>query len=81
MPKKKDAGISKQLLCPMPGLVKTIDVVEGQEVKAGDVLARIDSRTYQASFDQAVAKLAQDEANLVERHPVSQHRCCSGVSQ
>jgi len=33
MPKKKDAGISKHLLCPMPGLVKTIDVVEGQEVK------------------------------------------------
>ena len=26
MPKKKDAGISKHLLCPMPGLVKTIDV-------------------------------------------------------
>jgi multidrug efflux system membrane fusion protein len=37
---------------------------EGQEVKAGDVLARIDSRTYQAAFDQAVAKLAQDQANL-----------------
>jgi len=37
---------------------------EGQDVKAGDVLARIDPRTYQASFDQAVAKLAQDQANL-----------------
>jgi multidrug efflux system membrane fusion protein len=37
---------------------------EGQDVKAGDVLARIDQRTYQAALDQAVAKLAQDEANL-----------------
>jgi multidrug efflux system membrane fusion protein len=37
---------------------------EGQDVRAGDVLARIDPRTYQASFDQAVAKLAQDQANL-----------------
>jgi multidrug efflux system membrane fusion protein len=37
---------------------------EGQDVKAGDVLARIDPRTYQASYDQAVAKKAQDEANL-----------------
>jgi multidrug efflux system membrane fusion protein len=33
-------------------------------VKAGDVLAQIDPRTYQATFDQAVAKKAQDEANL-----------------
>ncbi len=37
---------------------------EGQDVHAGDVLAQIDPRTYQASFDQAVAKKAQDEANL-----------------
>ena len=37
---------------------------EGQDVKTGDVLARIDSRTYQATFDQAVAKKAQDEALL-----------------
>ncbi len=37
---------------------------EGQDVKAGDVLARIDPRTYQATYDQAVAKKAQDEASL-----------------
>jgi multidrug efflux system membrane fusion protein len=37
---------------------------EGQDVAAGDVLARIDARTYQAALDQAVAKKAQDEANL-----------------
>jgi multidrug efflux system membrane fusion protein len=37
---------------------------EGQDVHAGDVLARIDARTYQATFDQAVAKKAQDEALL-----------------
>jgi multidrug efflux system membrane fusion protein len=37
---------------------------EGQDVKAGDVLARIDSRGYQATYDQAVAKKAQDEALL-----------------
>ena len=42
---------------------------EGQDVRTGDVLARIDARTYQASYDQAVAKKAQDEATLsnVER--------------
>jgi multidrug efflux system membrane fusion protein len=37
---------------------------EGQEVKQGDILARIDPRSYQAALDQAVAKKAQDEALL-----------------
>lgn len=37
---------------------------EGQDVKKGDVLARIDPRTYQAALDQAVAKKQQDEASL-----------------
>lgn len=37
---------------------------EGQEVRAGDVLARIDPRPYQATLDQAVAKKQQDEAAL-----------------
>jgi multidrug efflux system membrane fusion protein len=37
---------------------------EGQDVHTGDVLARIDPRTYQAAYDQAVAKKAQDEATL-----------------
>jgi membrane fusion protein, multidrug efflux system len=37
---------------------------EGQDVHAGDVLAQIDPRTYQATYDQAVAKKAQDEASL-----------------
>ena len=37
---------------------------EGQDVKRGDVLARIDSRATQASLDSAVAKKQQDEANL-----------------
>ena len=37
---------------------------EGQDVHAGDVLVRIDPRTYQAALDQAVAKKKQDEATL-----------------
>ena len=37
---------------------------EGQDVRAGDVLARIDPRPYQAALDQMTAKKAQDEANL-----------------
>jgi len=37
---------------------------EGQMVKRGDLLARIDPRAYQAALDQALAKKAQDEALL-----------------
>jgi len=37
---------------------------EGQDVQAGDVLARIDPRPTQASLDQFVAKKAQDESTL-----------------
>ena len=38
---------------------------EGQHVKKGDVLAKIDPRLFQAALDQAQAKKAQDEALLV----------------
>jgi multidrug efflux system membrane fusion protein len=37
---------------------------EGQMVKAGDVLAEIDSRPFQATLDQAKGQLARDEAQL-----------------
>ncbi len=38
--------------------------VEGQEVKAGELIAQIDPRTFQAAYDQAVANKARDEAQL-----------------
>jgi multidrug efflux system membrane fusion protein len=41
-----------------------VNFKEGQDVKKGDVLAKIDPVTYQAALDQAVAKKAQDEALL-----------------
>ena len=37
---------------------------EGQDVPKGYVLAKIDPVTYQAAYDQTVAKKAQDEAQL-----------------
>ncbi len=46
------------------GRLLELAFADGQEVKKGDLLARIDSRTYQAQYDQAVAKKAQDEAQL-----------------
>lgn len=47
------------------GKLQSVDFTEGQNVRKGDVLARIDPRYYQATFDQAKAKKAQDQAQLV----------------
>ena len=47
------------------GKLIEITFTEGQHVKKGDVLARIDPRLFQAALDQAKAKKGQDEANLI----------------
>ena len=46
------------------GKLLSVNFKEGDDVKKGDVLAKIDPVTYQAQLDQAIAKKAQDEAQL-----------------
>jgi len=61
MPEKVAADTSKKLLCPMPGLVVSIAVSEGQEVKAGDPLAIVEAMKMEnilrAERDVTVKKL------------------------
>jgi propionyl-CoA carboxylase alpha chain len=43
MPEKILSDTGKKVLCPMPGLVRSIAVTEGQEVKAGETIALVEA--------------------------------------
>jgi multidrug efflux system membrane fusion protein len=47
------------------GQIISINFTEGQQVHAGDLLAQIDPRPYQALIDQYAANLERDQAQLV----------------
>jgi propionyl-CoA carboxylase alpha chain len=61
MPVTTAADSGKKLLCPMPGLVVSIAVTEGQEVKAGETLAVVEAMKMQnvlrAERDGTVKKI------------------------
>jgi membrane fusion protein, multidrug efflux system len=76
------------------GKLISVNFHEGDNVRRGDVLARIDPATFQAQFDQATAKKALDEAqlanarrdlerytNLVKANAVSQQQLDTTRSQ
>ena len=61
MPVATAADTGKKLLCPMPGLVVSIAVTEGQEVKSGETLAVVEAMKMQnvlrAERDGTVKKI------------------------
>lgn len=59
------ASNSVTIRTQVDGTLQQIAFTEGQAVHAGDVLARIDPRPFQAALDEAVAKRDQDQAQLV----------------
>jgi len=48
------------------GQIISVDFVQGQEVRRGDVLARIDPAPFKAALDQAIAKKGEDQAQLID---------------
>ncbi|RDV05467.1 acetyl-CoA carboxylase biotin carboxylase subunit [Undibacter mobilis] len=61
MPVKQAANTAKLVLCPMPGLVVSIAVAEGQEVKAGETVAVVEAmkmeNVLRAEIDGTVKKV------------------------
>jgi propionyl-CoA carboxylase alpha chain len=61
MPVTTASDTGKKLLCPMPGLIVSIAVTEGQEVKAGETLAVVEAMKMQnvlrAERDGTVKKI------------------------
>lgn len=69
MPEKVAPDLSKFLLSPMPGLLVSISVTEGQEVKAGDELAVVEAmkmeNVLRAESDAIIGKVhVEAGANL-----------------
>jgi membrane fusion protein, multidrug efflux system len=48
------------------GQIVSVDFRQGQDVRKGDVLARIDPAPFQATLDQAIAKKSEDQAQLID---------------
>ncbi|MCZ7596651.1 MAG: biotin/lipoyl-binding protein [Gammaproteobacteria bacterium] len=71
MPDKPPIDMSRYLLAPMPGLLVSLMVAEGQEVKAGEQLAVIEAmkmeNTLRAERDTVVGKIHVQPGTTVER--------------
>ena len=57
-----DGYPNAQIRAQVSGYLIKQDYVEGSEVKKGDLLFEVDPRPFQAALDQALGKLAQDQA-------------------
>jgi multidrug efflux system membrane fusion protein len=58
------ASLTIEIHAKVDGELQQVLFIEGQHVKKGEVLAKIDPRLYQAALDQAKAKRMQDAAVL-----------------
>lgn len=66
LPGRLEASRTAQVRARTPGIVLARVYKEGSDVKAGDLLFRIDPAQFQASYDSAQAAVAKAEANLAQ---------------
>jgi membrane fusion protein (multidrug efflux system) len=66
LPGRLEAARIAQVRARVPGIVTKRVFREGSEVKAGDVLFRIDAAPFQATYNSAQAALARAEANQAQ---------------
>lgn len=59
-----EAEQSVQVRAQVSGVLQGVQFKEGDKVKAGQLLFQIDPRTFQAQYNQALAALARDKAQL-----------------
>jgi HlyD family secretion protein len=50
----------------VPGMITALNIVEGQRVNKGDVLAQLETIDYKADYDRAQAAVASSEQRLLE---------------
>ena len=66
LPGRLEASRIAQVRARTPGIVLQRVYKEGSDVKAGELLFRIDPAQFQASYDSAQASVAKAEANLAQ---------------
>ncbi len=67
LPGEIQAALRADLGFEVPGRITELPVIEGQDVKKGTLLGRLDPRDYQAKLDSANAKLRQTKADYERR--------------
>ena len=87
-----DGLVNAQIRAQVTGYLQSLNYAEGSRVKEGDLLFQIDPRPFQATLDQAEARLAQDKAQqekaeldvkrytpLADEHAISQETAINAV--
>jgi len=72
LPGRVDAVREAQIRARVTGIVQKIVFRQGGDVKAGDLLFKIDPAPLQAAYDQAAAQLKQAEADLYSARQLAQ---------
>ena len=74
MPSKPPPDTSRMLICPMPGLVVSLPVAQGQAVKAGEILAVIEAMKMEnvlvAERDATISKLRVKKGDSLARDEI-----------